>query len=71
MRFGLIGAPIFLAIAALGFVLGPNDVSDGSVSMPSLMVIIGLAAGIAMLLLALAARLLEWSAAPKTLTPLA
>lgn len=58
VRFGLIAAPIFFAIAASGFVLGPNDMSDGSVSIPSLMVIIGLASGIAMLILALAAWLL-------------
>jgi hypothetical protein len=58
VRFGLIGAPIFLAVAALGFVLGPNDVSDGDISIPSLMVIFGLVIGIAMLVLALAARLL-------------
>ena len=58
VRFGLISAPIFLAISAIGFVLGPNDVSDASVSIPSLMLIIGLVAGIAMLILALAASLL-------------
>lgn len=58
VRFGLIGAPIFLSISALGLVLGPNDVSDASVSIPSLMLIIGLVAGIAMLILALAASLL-------------
>lgn len=58
MRLGLIAAPVFLAIAAAGFVLGPNDVGDGSVSVPSLMVIIGLVAGIAALILALAARLM-------------
>ena len=58
MRVGLIGAPTFLAIAALGFVLGPNDMSDGSMSIPSLMVIIALVAGIAMLIFALAAKLL-------------
>lgn len=55
---GLIGAPTFLAIAALGFVLGPNDMSEGSMSISSLMVIIGLVAGITMLILALAAKLL-------------
>lgn len=59
MRIGLIGAPIFLAIAALGFVLGPNDMSSGDISIPSLMIIIGLVAGIAMLVLALAAWLLD------------
>ena len=58
MRVGLIGAPTFLAIAALGFVLGPNDMSEGSMSISSLMVIIGLVAGITMLILALAAKLL-------------
>lgn len=59
MRIGLIGAPIFLAIAALGFVLSPNDMSDGSISIPSLMVVGGLVFGIASLILALAARLLS------------
>lgn len=59
MRVGLIGAPIFLAIAAVGFMLAPNDVGEGNVSAPSLMVIIGLVAGIAMLVLALAATMLE------------
>jgi hypothetical protein len=58
LRVGLIGAPTFLAIAALGFVLGPNDMSEGSMSISSLMVIIGLVAGITMLILALAAKLL-------------
>lgn len=59
MRTGLIGAPIFLAIAALGFVLGPSDMSAGDISIPSLMAIIGIVAGIAMLTLALAAKLLD------------
>jgi hypothetical protein len=59
MRIGLIGAPIFLAIAALGFVLGPNDMSNGDISIPSLMIIIGLVAGVGMLILALAAKLLD------------
>jgi hypothetical protein len=65
MRFGLIGAPIVLAIAALGFALGPNDVSDGSITVPSLMVIIGIVTGIAMLILALAAWLLDRAQARK------
>ena len=59
MRIGMIGAPIFLAIAAMGFVLGPSDMSNGDISIPSLMVIIGLAAGVAMLILAFAAKLLD------------
>ena len=59
MRFGLTAAPIFLAIAAVGFVLGPNDVSDGSVSIPSLMVITGIVFSVAALVLALAAGLLD------------
>jgi hypothetical protein len=59
MRVGLIGAPIFLAIAALGFVLGPGDMSNGDLSIPTLMIIIGLVAGIAALILALAAWLLD------------
>lgn len=59
MRIGLIGAPIFLAIAALGFVLGPNDMSNGEISIPILMIIIGIVAGIGMLVLALAAKLLD------------
>lgn len=58
VRIGLIGAPIFFAIAALGFVLAPDDFSDGSISIPSLMLIIGFVAGITMLILALAAKLL-------------
>ena len=58
VRFGLICAPIFLAVAALGFVLGPSDVGDGNVSIPSLMVIIGIVTGCAMLILALAAWLM-------------
>lgn len=65
MRFGLIGAPIFLAVAALGFVLGTNDVGEGAISIPSLMVIIGLVTGIAMLVLALAAWLLGRAQARK------
>ena len=59
VRIGLIGAPVFLAIAALGFVLGPKDMSNGDISIPTLMVIIGLVAGIAMLIFALAAWLLD------------
>ncbi len=59
MRIGLIAAPILLAIAALGFVLGPNDMNDGSISVPSLMVIIGLVFGIGALILALAAKLMD------------
>jgi len=44
---------------ALGFVLGPKDMSNGDISIPTLMVIIGLVAGIAMLIFALAAWLLD------------
>jgi len=65
MRFGLIGAPIFFAVAALGFVPGPSDMSDGDVSIPSLMVIIGMVAGGAMLILVLAAWLLDRAQARK------
>ena len=65
MRFGLIGAPILFAVAALGFVLGPGDVSNGDVSIPSLMVIIGMVAGGAMLVLSLAAWLLDRAQARK------
>lgn len=59
MRIGLIGAPVFFAIAALGFVLGPDDMSNGDISIPGLMVIIGIAVGVTMLILALAAWLLD------------
>lgn len=59
VRFGLIGAPISLAIAALGFALGPDDMSNGSISIPTLMVIFGLVSGIAMLILAAAAKRLD------------
>lgn len=58
IRFGLIAAPIFLAIAAVGVALSPNDVGNGDISIPSLMVIVGLVMGIAALILALAAWML-------------
>lgn len=58
MRFGLVAAPIFLALAAVGFASGPSDFSDGDISIASLMVIVGLTAGIAALILALAAWML-------------
>lgn len=57
MRIGLIAAPIFFAIAALGFVLqstvGVSDAFD-----PIILIAIGLIFGIAALVLALAASLL-------------
>lgn len=65
MRFGLIGAPVMFAIAALGFVLAPNDVGDGVVSAPSLMAIAGAVFGIALLVLALAAWLMGRAQARK------
>ena len=58
MRAGLIGAPIFLAVAILGFVLNStgenNDISDVSY----IIIIFGLVFCLAMLILALAAWLL-------------
>ena len=58
MRFGLIAAPICFAVAAVGFVLGATEGGADSVSIPTLMFVIGIVLGIAMLILALAAGLL-------------
>jgi hypothetical protein len=58
MRFGLIAAPISFAVAAVGFVLGAFEEGPDSISVPTLMVVIGMVLGVAMLILALAAGLL-------------
>lgn len=58
IRIGLIGAPIFLAIAALGFVLqstiGASEDFD-----PTILIAIGLIPGIGLLILAFAASVLD------------
>jgi hypothetical protein len=59
MKIGLIGAPVFFVIAALGFMLGPKDVAKGDISVASLMAIVGLVFGVGMLILALAAFALD------------
>lgn len=59
MRIGLIGAPIFFAVAAVGFVLRSIVGDDDSGFDPTLLIVIGLVLGIAMLILALAAKLLD------------
>lgn len=58
VRIGLIGAPICFAIAAAGFVLRSIFGSDESGFDASILIIIGVVAGIAMLVLAGAASLL-------------
>lgn len=58
VRIGLIGAPICFAIAAVGFILLAIFGSDQSGFDASILIIIGLVAGIAMLVLAGAAALL-------------
>jgi hypothetical protein len=55
MRFGLIAAPIFLAIAAVGVVLKLNGIGGGGEDVPAFMIGIGTVLGGAMLILALAA----------------
>jgi len=69
MRAGLIGAPIFLALAVIGFVLKPtggnNDINDVSY----LIFAIGLVLCGAMLILALAAWLLGRAQRRKSRAP--
>ena len=59
MRFGLIAAPICFAVAAIGFVVLSTGVDTGGAIVPLLLVVSGIVFGIAMLILALAAKLLS------------
>lgn len=58
MRFGLIGALVFFAIAAVGFMLKSKGMYSDSDDVSGLMIGIGILFGTAMLILALAAKVL-------------
>jgi len=59
IRIGLIAAPIFAAMAALGFMLGATEDDPNSFSIPTLMFVGGIVFGIAAIILALAAWLMD------------
>jgi hypothetical protein len=54
MRFGLMAAPIFFAVAAVGLFLDRNGIGSGE-DIPAVLIAIGTVFGVAMLILALAA----------------
>lgn len=69
MRAGLIGAPFFLAVSAVGFALSSTGRFDINNDVSGALIIIGLVLSIAMLILALAAWLLGRAQRRKTRSP--
>lgn len=59
VRLGLIAAPICFVAAAVGFALQPKEIDPQSLSVATLVFAVGLVFGIAALILAIAAKLLD------------